>query len=649
MMTARTMLRWKDAPRAGRAGSMTRPPQRLPFTALLRSGLHLVLLVASGLVPGLLSSAEPGPAEAPLRVYDHSRPASGRPATPAYRSPQGICVSPDGQKAYVVNATANSVSVLDVRERKVAGEIPVGARPYQAAFSPDGRFLYVSCRWAGKVDVIDVSLDQVVRSIEAGLEPNGITPSRDGRRLYVTDTVGDSLLIIDVATGRTTAEVPVSNQPRFAAETPDGSQVIVSNTLGRCLTIVDPVAGRVVESRTLGRCSMLRQIACSTDGRWAFVANLVSHDEVPTLQIERGWIHSNGFTIADLTRPGHRVTMLLDHLLQGAANPTGLVLSSDNKRLYVSLAGIHEVAIVDVDAALRLAAETVTPDQVRRLQENVEILEQRQIARRVPAGGLGPRSLALDEATGELLVANYFSDAVSVLDAQTGALRATIPLGPPQDLSLWRRGELYACDARLCYQNWYSCVSCHQEDGTVDGLNWDLANDGLGNPKSAKDLINGHDTPPAMWGAVREDLDDGVAGGQRFLGFVANAEKQKALMTYFGDPEYPHNPYRGRHPEAVARGEQIFAAAGCTVCHPAPKFTDEKTHDLGFGMRDDYRSRFDTPSLRSTYRTGPWLHDGRAKSLPAIFTEHNPDDVHGRTKGLNNQELDDLVAFLKTL
>lgn len=575
--------------------------------------------------------------------------STGRPASPVDLSPQAICVAPDGQRAYVVNATANSVSVVDVRARRVVGTIPVGERPYHAAFSPDARSLYVSCAWAGKVDEIDVAQGRVVRSLPAGAEPNGVVPSRDGTRLYVANALSDDLSIIDVASGRLLADVPVGNQPRFATETPDGKRVIVANNLGRSLTLIEAASAQVLESRDLGRCSMLRQNACTSDGRWLFLANLVSHDEAPTLQIERGWIHSNGFTIVDLCRPGHRVTMLLDHLLRGAANPTGLVLSADNRRLYISLAGVHEIAFVDVDAALALAAETVTPDQVRRLQENVEILEARGIAKRHEAGGLGPRSLALSEATGEVWVANYFSDTVTVLDAITGELRATIPLGPSHERSLWRQGELLSTDARMCYQNWFSCVSCHQEDGTVDGLNWDLANDGLGNPKSAKDLINGHDTAPAMWGAVRADLNDGVAGGQRFEGYVADADRQRALMTYFGNPEYAPNPLRGRHPEAEARGAALFVATGCSICHPAPLFTDKKLHDLGFGTKADYRSRFDTPSLRSVLRNGPWLHDGRAKSLHAVFTEYNPQDVHGRTKGLTKQELDDLITYLKTL
>ena len=59
-----------------------------------------------------------------------------------------------------------------------------------------------------------------------------------------------------------------------------------------------------------------------------------------------------------------------------------------------------------------MAAQAKTPEQVRRLEEDVEVLQRQKIARRRPAGGLGPRSLALSESTGELLV-NFFQLALN--------------------------------------------------------------------------------------------------------------------------------------------------------------------------------------------------------------------------------------------
>ncbi len=42
-------------------------------------------------------------------------------------------------------------------------------------------------------------------------------------------------------------------------------------------------------------------------------------------------------------------------------------------------------------------------------------------------------------------------------------------------------------------------------------------------------------------------------------------------------------------------------------------------------------------------------HDGRAKTLRDVLTTCNKDDRHGKTSHLKPAEIDDLVAFLKSL
>lgn len=575
-------------------------------------------------------------------------PETGRPASPIYRSPTSLCLSADGSRVFVANYTANLVTEIDSVTRSVVREITVADRPTQLALSPDGTHLYVSCTWAGQVDEVSLPEGRVVRSMKAGLEPCGLAVSSDGKRLFVTNVVSSDVSIIDIESGHCVATTPVGSQPRFASLSPDGSRLLVSNGLSPWVSVLDTKTGREQSRYDMGRASMLRGIACSADGRWAFLTNLVSHNEVPTVQMERGWINSNGFTILDLQHPGRRVTLLLDTLLSGAANPSGLALSQDGRTLYVTLAGIHEVAIVDLPKALALA-EATPNEKVQRLEEDVEILAREKIARRIPSGGLGPRAIAVNERAGELWVANYFSDHVSVLDALTGALKAQIPLGPVQEMTEWRKGELQTNDARITYQNWISCTSCHQEDTSSDGLNWDLANDGIGNPKNNKSLQDTHDTPPAMWSGVRQDLRDGVGAGERFQGFVPMEAVQGPITEYLSHPDRAPSPYRKIKPDAIERGREVFVVAGCSVCHPAPTYSDCKPHDLKMSTPNDYRSRFDTPSLRSTYRTAPYLHDGRAPTLESIFTEHNPQNLHGRTHGLTAQELSDLLAFVRSL
>ena len=126
------------------------------------------------------------------------------------------------------------------------------------------------------------------------------------------------------------------------------------------------------------------------------------------------------------------------------------------------------------------------------------------IRTRVPLDGAGPRSLAVIGT--ELFVGDYFSDQIERIDLRARPLRAVpIALGPPARMTPARRGEMLFNDATLSFQGWQSCASCHSDDARVDGLNWDLLNDGLGNPKNTKSLVWAHRTPPAMSTGVRDD------------------------------------------------------------------------------------------------------------------------------------------------
>ncbi len=566
-----------------------------------------------------------------------------------YRSPIGVALCEQRDELYVANHSASILSIVDLETRSVVEEIALGSYPTDLVVSPDGAHLYVSCLYDYCIQDVDLEARKVVREVKVGYEPYGLTVSRDGERLYVANSISNSVASISTDSFDVLFERSVGRNPRYLQELPEQGLLAVTNGLSRSVTYLNSRDGTIVETRDLERASLLRDIVTTSDGKYAIVAGLISHDEVITMQIERGWINSNGLYVMEVGKRGHFVAVPLDSLLDGAANPWGLAISSDDQRLYVSLAGVHEVAYVDLPKLITLVNST-EPRQVKRLSQNVEVFDNEGLGKRFETGGLGPRGLVLDEARDLLYVANFFSNDVSVMDARTGEVEALIALGSGEkEMSLWRRGQLLFNDARMCQQNYYSCASCHQEDGTMDGLNWDLINDGKGNPKNAKSLHDAVDTPPVMWSGVRMNMFAGVAAGQRFLGFIPNEANHEALLEYLGHPPRAPNPYLNEDSLAIARGEKIFKRSRCGSCHIAPTYVDGKKHDLGLRASFEVRSRFYTPSLREVYRTGPYLHNGTAETLEEIFKEHNPDNKHGLTQGLTAAEIADLVAYLKTL
>ena len=189
----------------------------------------------------------------------------------------------------------------------------------------------------------------------------------------------------------------------------------------------------------------------------------------------------------------------------------------------------------------------------------------------------------------------------------------------------------------------------------MDGLNWDNLNDGIGNPKSAKSLLLVHSTPPSMWLGVRTSAHEAVRAGIRNSLFtVQPPEIADALDDYFKSLQPMPSPLlvKGKLSPAAARGKKLFfsESVGCEDCHKGKLYTDMKFHEVGtIGKFDQPKDRFDTPSLLEVWRSGPYLHDGRAGTVRELLTLFNKDDQHGVTSKLTPAEIEDLAAFVLSL
>jgi cytochrome c peroxidase len=265
---------------------------------------------------------------------------------------------------------------------------------------------------------------------------------------------------------------------------------------------------------------------------------------------------------------------------------------------------------------------------------------------------LGPRAVAMVGKT--VYAANYFSDTLSIIDFSTRMPKVeSIRLGPQHEMDIVRKGEFYFHDAGICLQGWQSCSSCHPGDARVDGLNWDLLNDGIGNPKNTKSLLLAHQTPPAMWLGVRTNAETAVRAGIKHILFTTQPEEVPAAIDeYLKSLKPVPSPYlvKGQLSMAARRGEKVFLSAGCAACHTPGLFTDLGEYDVGTGrVFDKPTDKFYTPTLIELWRTAPYLHDGSAATVREVLTVRNLKDEHGRISNLSNQGIDDLCTYLLSL
>jgi cytochrome c peroxidase len=271
------------------------------------------------------------------------------------------------------------------------------------------------------------------------------------------------------------------------------------------------------------------------------------------------------------------------------------------------------------------------------------------IRQRVKLLGKGARALAI--IGHNAYVAEYFTDSLTVVGFNDPSRVTTtaIALGPRHPMTAERWGEVLFNDASLCFQGWQSCASCHPSNARVDALNWDLLNDGLGNPKNTKSLLVSHQTPPAMITGVRENAEQAVRAGIRHIQFAVRPEEEAdAIDHYLKSLEPIASPYLvdGRLSPSAKRGRKLFRKAGCGSCHTGRLRTDLQSYDVGTAKGLDTGRTFDTPTLIEVWRTAPYLYDGRAATIEDVLAKYNPDDRHGITSNLTEDEIKDLAQFV---
>ena len=600
-------------------------------------------------------------------------------AADEYLSPTALVAERNGETIYIAEAAAKQIAVFDTKTAKVTATIGVPAEPTGLALAGDEAILYVTCGGQkGCVGVIDTRTAKLLRTLPAGHTPVSPVLSPDGRFLYICNRFDNNIWVISTEDDKQLARIPALREPVAADITPDGNWLYVGNLLPYGSASADSVACNisVINARTmafeidivlLNGSQSLNGIVVSPDGRFVFASHILARYTVPTTQLERGWINTNAVSIIDAGRKRLIETVLLDDVDYGAANPWGLACTSNSKYLCVTHAGTHELSVIEI-AALTEKINSYNKRIGRQPQSfaggsytaqgsgneapsNIpnELSFLYGIRQRIKLPGKGPRALNIigDKA----YVAEYFTDSIAIVDINRESRFKTtsIALGPKTDMTTRRKGQMLFNDAELCFQGWQSCASCHPSDARADALNWDLLNDGLGNPKNTKSLLLAHETPPAMITGIRENAEAGVRAGIRYIQFAVRPEEEAAAIDeYLKSLKPVPSPHLvdGKLSESAERGQKIFDKAGCASCHTGPLHTDLKTHDVGTGKDLDKDRRFDTPTLVEVWRTSPYLYDGRATTIEEVLTIYNPGDKHGVTSNLTEAEIKDLAEFI---
>jgi YVTN family beta-propeller protein len=171
-----------------------------------------------------------------LAVFDASTGEALAP-TPIFvgLGAHDLVVSRRTHRAFVVNETENTVSVLSAATLKLVATIPLGPRPHHVDLSPDGKTVWVGLFGANRIAAIDArTLDvrEYTTSEEAGPLAHAPKPSPDGRYVFVPHEIGNLITKLSIRTGTIRRSISPgdtsSGQPSEVLTTRDGRILFAS-------------------------------------------------------------------------------------------------------------------------------------------------------------------------------------------------------------------------------------------------------------------------------------------------------------------------------------------------------------------------------------------------------------------------------------
>ncbi len=191
--------------------------------------------------------------------------------------PAHVVADAEGKLAFITDADANVLTVVDLKAAKVVASIATGRYPHGLRMSPDGTQLYLANVLDGTVSVIDTKTLNLVGVIGVGASPVQVGFAPDGKRAYVSLRDENAVAVIDTAARQVIARVAVGQGPIQLFVTPDDRFVYVANqgspaAPGNTVSVIATKTNQVVETVKTGQGA--HGVSISDDAKYAFVTNI---------------------------------------------------------------------------------------------------------------------------------------------------------------------------------------------------------------------------------------------------------------------------------------------------------------------------------------------------------------------------------------
>ena len=544
--------------------------------------------------------------------------------------PHFVNLSPDEKFAYVSNRGSDDVSVIEIKTKQVVSTIKVGDEPHEIAITKNGKIMYVANAGTSDISVVDLQNRLEIKRLAGSRGPWGAAISPDGQNVYISNnlprfgefriTSKSEVTVINTKSSTVSHRFTLSdaNLIQGIAVSPDNEFILT--TLIRTKNLV-PMTRNVQGWIITNGIGILWQdgsvdqllldevnnyfadptdVVFSKDGKFAFVSG-GGVQEIAVLDIEKmKQILKNASDEEKKNILPNHLSLSTQYVLKRipvGQSPRGMVVSPNNKYLYVADGLDDAISIIDIKKRERIRTiDLSSPKEITQARYGERIFHDAQYTyvRQFSCHSCHP------DGHVDGLSYDIEPDGLGINPVDNRTLRGINDTSPfkwtGKNPTLKRQ-----CGPRLAAFFTRIDPFVAEQSEALDRY------------------ITTIPRPPNRY-RTGEELTIAQRRGKRIF-----------------ERKYDNS------------GNEIPLLNRCNSCHSPPYFTNREIFDVGSSSHLDTHGEFDVPHLNNIYDSPPYLHDGRAQSLEEIWTIYNPNDTHGLTNDLTKDQLNDLIEYLKTL
>jgi YVTN family beta-propeller protein len=265
-------------------------------------------------------------------------------------------------------------------------------------------YAYVTNGKSNTVSVIDLRTFEPAKTIAVGVEPTGVAANGKKNELYVVNSGSNNVSVIDAEKNTVVATIGVHGRPYFIDVSEDGKRAYVANSGSANVSVIDLDKKAVIGNVRVGSAPGLARV--SPDGATVVVSN---RDD-------------NTVSVIDAKLLRVRATLPV------CQQPEDIAILPDSSKAFVACSGSSQVASI----ALANGEKNGGPASDRVLA----LLDV----------GRTPVSLALKPDGGELIVCDFDSDSISIIETGNNEVGSSALIGqhPTHAVVTLDNSRLYA-------------------------------------------------------------------------------------------------------------------------------------------------------------------------------------------------------------